>query len=436
VNEPGVHVALDDLVRLQYRARGFSFLPRQPVHSLLAGRRASRLRGRGLDFEEIRAYQPGDDIRTMDWHVTARTRKPHVRVYTEERDRPALLGVDQRRSMFFGSRRAMKSVVAAEAAALAAWRVLHAGDRVGALVFDDEEVTELAAHRSGAQVMRILETVTEKNRALRVDSQRRANPDMLDRVLDRAVRAAAHDWLVCLIGDLAGAGPATVELVTRPSAHNDVLMIFVHDPLEAALPDAGRLVMGEGDLQLEVDTSAGAGDGADGAILVVPVTPPTSLDRLHDLVVPPAVSWWPVAPGWYVVVALVLTLGLAFAWRAWVRWRAAAYRRAALAELADLEARAADDGQREAVLRQVPPLLKRTALAAFPREAVAPLSGSAWLGFLDRTGGTDAFTRGRGQVLGALAYDPRAARMDAAAAGELFRVVRTWIGTHDASAAI
>src|SRR5262249_31912704 len=108
---PGVYAELDDLVRLRYRARGYSFLPRQPVHSVLAGRHASRLRGRGLNCEEIRHYLPGDDIRTMDWRVTARTREPHVRVYTEERDRPTLVLVDQRQSMFFGSKRAMKSVV-------------------------------------------------------------------------------------------------------------------------------------------------------------------------------------------------------------------------------------------------------------------------------------------------------------------------------------
>jgi DNA polymerase III delta prime subunit len=107
--------------RIQFTpiCRGFSFLLRQPVYSILAGRHASRLRGRGLNFEEIRRYLPGDDIRNMDWRVTARTRRPHVRVYTEERDRPLLLVIDQRQSMFFGSRRAMKSVVAAEAAALA-----------------------------------------------------------------------------------------------------------------------------------------------------------------------------------------------------------------------------------------------------------------------------------------------------------------------------
>jgi len=117
---PGVYASLQDLVASQRRAQGFSFLPRQPLHSLLAGRHASRLRGRGLNFEEIRRYQKGDDIRQIDWKVTARTRKTHSRVFTEERERATLLLVDQRITMFFGSVRNMKSVTAAEAAALAA----------------------------------------------------------------------------------------------------------------------------------------------------------------------------------------------------------------------------------------------------------------------------------------------------------------------------
>ena len=98
---PGVYANLGELIKLQYKARGFSFLPRQPINSVLAGRHCSRLRGRGLNFEEIRRYQPGDDIRNIDWKVTARTQKTHTRVFTEERDRSVLLVVDQRLSMFF-----------------------------------------------------------------------------------------------------------------------------------------------------------------------------------------------------------------------------------------------------------------------------------------------------------------------------------------------
>jgi len=100
----GAYVAVADLVALEAAARDFTLLPRQPVHSLLSGRHGSRVRGRGLAFEELRQYLPGDDIRTMDWRVTARTGSPFVRVYTEEKDRPALFVVDQRISMFFAGR--------------------------------------------------------------------------------------------------------------------------------------------------------------------------------------------------------------------------------------------------------------------------------------------------------------------------------------------
>ncbi|WP_035484670.1 DUF58 domain-containing protein [Geminicoccus roseus] len=254
--DQGVHVELQDLVRLRAQASGFSFLPRQPVHSLLAGRHASRLRGRGLSFEELRRYVPGDDVRAIDWKVTARTRKPHVRVFTEERDRPVLLVVDQRRSMFFGSRRAMKSVAAAELAALAAWRALAAGDRVGLLVFDDHDVVAIPARRSQQQVLQIIHAIVRKNRALRADLPLHPDPAILDRVLDAALRIATHDQLVCLIGDGAGVGAHTIEQVTRLSRHNDVLFAFVFDPLEASLPEAGTLVMAAGELQLEVDTSS------------------------------------------------------------------------------------------------------------------------------------------------------------------------------------
>ena len=155
----GAYAQLDDLVRLRHKAVGFSFLPRQPVHSVLAGRHGSRLRGRGFDFEEIRHYVAGDDPRSFDWRVTARLREPHVRVFTEERDRPVLLVVDQRGPMFFGSRQRMKSVTAAEAAALAGWRVLEQGDRVGALVFDDRELVEVRPQRSRRNQMRILHEI-------------------------------------------------------------------------------------------------------------------------------------------------------------------------------------------------------------------------------------------------------------------------------------
>lgn len=251
---PGVYAKLEDLIALQYRAKGFSFLPRQPVHSILAGKHASRLRGRGLNFEEIRRYQPGDDVRQIDWKVTLRTRKTHCRVYTEEKERCVLLIVDQRLSMFFGSVRNMKSVTAAEAAALAAWRVVAQKDRVGALVFNDTRIEEIRPHRSRARVMQILNSLVGQNLALSISSGVRPNPGMLNEALRRAARLATHDFLICVITDGAGDNDETRDLMTRLGQHNDVLVGFVHDPLEIELPNAGPLIFSDGAGQMECDT--------------------------------------------------------------------------------------------------------------------------------------------------------------------------------------
>ena len=249
-------VTLDELLRLKHRAKGFSFLPRQPVHSLLAGRHASRLRGRGLNFEELRHYFEGDDTRTIDWLATARRGSPHVRVYSEERDRPVLLLVDQRRSMFFGSRKAMKSVAAAEAAALAAWRVTSLGDRVGAIVFGDTEMVEVRPQGRDAGAVRVIAEVVRQNRALNAGASAPDAAGRLNAALACAARSATHDWLVCLISDVTGEDEETTRLVTRLTAHNDVLAIPVSDPFEHALPDIGAAVFSAGEGQIEVETSS------------------------------------------------------------------------------------------------------------------------------------------------------------------------------------
>ena len=229
-----VTIDLDHLLLLKAEARGFSFLPRQPVSSLLAGRHASRLRGRGLSFEELRHYHQGDDVRTIDWKATARLRSPHVRVYSEERERPVLFVVDQRRPMFFGSRRAMKSVTAAEITALGAWRVLSSGDRVGGIVFNESELVDLRPQRGQPQVLRLLHETARLNQAL----AGKATPSgtlSLNDALDAARRRANHDHLVVLVSDFDGADDETRRLATQIAAHNDMLAIAVYDPLGASL---------------------------------------------------------------------------------------------------------------------------------------------------------------------------------------------------------
>ncbi len=249
---PGVYADLDELIRIQFKARDFSFKPQQPVTSVLSGRYASRLRGRGLNFEEIRRYHPGDDIRTMDWKVTARTRTPHVRVYTEEKDRAVVVLVDQRQHMFFGSRDRLKSVTAAELAALAAWRALAVGDRIGAIVFNDTEMAEVRPQRSQRNVMEIFGHVVRQNHALSADSTVTPNPGQLNRVLEKARVLAPHDALVVLISDGLGVDEQTQRFTAGLAVHNDVLALLVHDPSRID-PSGVRMTVSDGSLQMDLD---------------------------------------------------------------------------------------------------------------------------------------------------------------------------------------
>lgn len=250
---PGVYVDLNELIALDRRERRVSFLPRQPVRSLLSGRYASRMRGRGLNFEEIRDYRSSDDVRSIDWKVTARLQKPHVRVFNEERDRQALLVVDQRLSMFFGSRLAMKSVTAAQAAAIGAWRILNVGDRIGGVVFNDHDIVEVRPQRSRRNVLQLLSHVVVKNQALGVGRSITSVPAMLNRALDQARHLALHDTTVIIISDFDGADTATRQTVGHLAQHNSVVALLVHDPLQSDLPPSARMTVTDGELQIMLE---------------------------------------------------------------------------------------------------------------------------------------------------------------------------------------
>lgn len=250
-----VYVDLKQLVEMQLHAKAFDFLPRQVMHSVLSGRHSSRLRGRGLSFEELRAYRVGDDIRTLDWKVTNRTRKPHVRVYTEERERDVIILVDQRSHMFFGSQVQMKSVTAADVAALAVWRVLSVKDRVGALVFNDTSITKIKPQRSRKTAMQILQSIMQMNHQLGV-VENSHNAMQLNHALQQAEQLCGHDCMVILISDFDGWNQQCLDRIKRLKAHNDLIMSFVVDPLEQSLPEDRQLVISDGSLQISVNTEA------------------------------------------------------------------------------------------------------------------------------------------------------------------------------------
>lgn len=246
-----IFVSLKDLLKIEHFAKGFSFLAKkQNVRSILGGKHASKLRGRGLDFEEVRNYVAGDDIRNIDWKVTARTQKTHSKVFSEEKEKPALIVVDQSKPMFFGSVKRTKSVVAAELAALAAFRVQKEGDRVGGAIIANDEVEIITPKRDRRNTLRFLEKVVHHNREI-VKLTSGLDEQVLKKSLAKIRNIVTHDYLVIIISDFHRYDPDVVKYIKHLAMHNDVILAKVYDPMEREIPET-ELILGDGEKQIRV----------------------------------------------------------------------------------------------------------------------------------------------------------------------------------------
>lgn len=233
-----VQVQLDDLITQRIAARSLVLAASRKVATAQAGIKTSRFRGRGVDYVESRGYQPGDDIRSMDWRVTARTGRAHTKVFQEERERSVLLLLDHAPSMHFGTRRCFKSVQAARAAALIAWSAVRGGDRVGALGFGSGVTGEVRPAGGPRGVLHCLRALADWDALARVE--RAAAPVPLSAALERARRLARPGSLIVLLTDGFSADAAAEAPLARLAAHGDVRVLLLTDALELAAPPRGR----------------------------------------------------------------------------------------------------------------------------------------------------------------------------------------------------
>lgn len=244
--ETGIAAGLRELVSLQAWAGGLKLPPAARVRSLQAGGWRSPFRGRGMEFAEVRAYAPGDDVRSIDWKVTARRGRTHTKLYHEERDRPILLFVDLRAAMRFGTRIAFKSVAAARAAALAGWAGLGQGDRIGGLVLADDGLHSLAPRRERRQLLHLLRAISGATRGEAGPVMAAPGGPGLLLALRRLRHMAQPGSLVLLFSDFHDLdGPARQEL-SRLGRQADGLAFLVHDALEAEPPPPGRYRVSDG----------------------------------------------------------------------------------------------------------------------------------------------------------------------------------------------
>ena len=244
----GAYVDLNQLTALRHKRMQAATADSRIVGNR-AGQKLSKVKGRGVDFAEVRLYQPGDDIRAIDWRVTARKNEPHTKIFREERERPILVVVDQTQNMFFGSKLRLKSVAAAELAARIAWQNLAAGDRVGGVVIGNAEQSLHKPYRTTKSVARLLNDIALYNQRLERQGPESAPLDphgSLHEGMLRVRRATHNNYRVFIISDFAGPLSFWREQLHQLARRNNVVAVNVYDPLEARMPPSDHYVVTNG----------------------------------------------------------------------------------------------------------------------------------------------------------------------------------------------
>lgn len=259
--DQGTRLTLEDLIHLQADARQLRVPKQQLARRRQSGQHRSRQRGRGMEFAEVRQYQAGDDIRSIDWRVTARRQEPHTKLYQEERERPVLILCDFSPSLFFASGGAYKSVRATETAALMAWQALLEGNRVGGILASSETISVSRPARRRGAVLSLLQRLTDFHEALHQQMQHSAQapaPSRFNDALSEARRVARTGGRVLIISDLLGLDQTSVSLLGQLAMHNDVDVIRICDPLERELPPRGEFAVRQGQNVLWFDAGSPA----------------------------------------------------------------------------------------------------------------------------------------------------------------------------------
>ncbi len=257
-NASPVSVSQAGLIRLSGPARAIA-LDVLRVRSLQTGAYVSHFRGRGMEFDESRPYQPGDDPRSIDWRVTARSTTAYTKLFREERERPVLIVMDLRANMHFATRGCFKSVNASRAAALLSWAAHHRGDRLGGLIFGDTMHRELKPRLGRQAALRYIHEL-----AGHADWDNRLRPVGADgsAALTQAMaalrRVARPGSLVVILSDFTDFSRTAQSYLSSVARHTEVLAVFLNDPVERELPPPGRYRLVSKEQELAIDTASKA----------------------------------------------------------------------------------------------------------------------------------------------------------------------------------
>ncbi len=246
LDEPvyGATIETADLIAARFAARYLNVTRASRALAHLAGAKRSTRRGRGVEFDEVRQYAAGDDVRAIDWRVTARSGEAHTKLFHEERERPVLVAVDLRPPMQFGSVNCFKSVLAARVASLLLWSALDRGERVGGMVFAGADPQDVRPRRSRRAVLSMIGDMEQLGR--QADPQVTTDvPRFADQLkqLQRITRPGSSLFLISDFHD--GLDDASLDALRRLASHIQITAVAISDPLEQQLPSAGRYVVAD-----------------------------------------------------------------------------------------------------------------------------------------------------------------------------------------------
>ncbi|GHE80342.1 DUF58 domain-containing protein [Thalassotalea profundi] len=239
----GVNLSLDELMRYQSKSSLININAVRNLHGKMSGNYLARSKGRGMEFDEVRHYQTGDDIRAIDWRVTARTGTTHTKLFREEIERPVQIITDLSHNMLFGSKLLFKSVQAAHLAALVAWHAKSRGDRIGGIVFNQQQHTELKPRSRQQGVLHYLNTLIATHKSsIELQHKTSVHDAKADLFFEenclRARQISRPGSLVYFITDGHSISQEAIRHLSSISQHCELVMCLLSDPLEHELPES------------------------------------------------------------------------------------------------------------------------------------------------------------------------------------------------------
>lgn len=251
-DQSGIYTDVASLLATRHWAKDLKLFSRSAARSMLLGETRSRFRGRGMEFEEVRPYQAGDDIRSIDWRVSARTGGTYTKLFCEEHERPVHVIVDQRNAMFFGSQNQFKSVLAAEIGCAIAWAALAGSDRIGGQIISDYNERDIRAKRNKQAVLKLIHDLNEINNALPISYQSNKNANTIANAIEECRRITRPGTAIFIISDFHDFDSNAAKALSTLGRHSDITLIQVVDPLEEELPLSGQVAISNGEDRLSV----------------------------------------------------------------------------------------------------------------------------------------------------------------------------------------